>query len=225
MSGLLLNRVYIHKKQRYYVFDKKLSGRKFLYSMSKVLTSGAISSKVIQKSYTKGAFKIQADKVEVRVTKSKIKRNPFANDKKAFDELVTRALILTDDFVSHSNNKELKIKIAKLVYASIYFKKQVKTTKGVFVRNYNLRDFSKAMGHTRHEYFYRWVGNLLKSYFTPEKFNVAIPDMADSTLVSSLENFKLYRASLKGFNKSLDLMLKKNLQAYTKEFKARGLSL
>ena len=215
---LKINKVYVFEGDTYLFVHSvsKKSGRN-IYTVSKVNRYGELGRKQKVK-FKRGKFKEAKDvKVKIYVVVPK-------KDKQKIQwlEVVKNAkeqLLKLGNETKLDAKKEIRNEIAKLAVASIYYQNAESGD------CFNLRDFAKGLGYKRYATLYRWVGNYFKMLYTKNKYEVAIKEAADSTIVQSYNRIQDYWSGLYGYNKDIDFVLKKDLKAYAKELKERGLSI
>lgn len=210
--------VYIYKNQSYiYIIDcKKQSGR-LRYTGAKIGQDGTIGKRFKFKA-ERGAYK-EASEYTVHI-QVKLPKKDY--EKVKFDSLVSRASDIIQDHLKSGNrvtSKKQRHDIAQLAVACIALHNKD------LGRGYNLRDFAKGLRFKDYKKLYRWVIDFYKKYYTLDKFEIALPKAANSTIIGNFRRLNQFWDALYGFNAEFNEMLETNYKAYSKEMNRRGLSL
>ena len=213
---LKIGKVYKYKNNYYiYVADKSKYRGRNTYKVHRVLANGTLG-KEKKIFYRRGDYKLEKN-VEIDITILLPKKT---RDDIHFLDLVQRSKqMLVELAAVKGKNQDLKKHISRNALASCAF---YNSEKG----NYNtLRDFARAIGLKSPAKLYNWMALYLSSIYTEKRYKSEIPNASDATIMSSVTNYSKRWKSYHGISKKLDPIFERDMQAYLKEFKDRGMAL
>lgn len=214
---LRLNKVYLYRDTPYLIVGYKQIDDRIYYLGYQFYKNGALgkfkqlryrNDLILQKKYA-------VLSPRVRVLKPEGQKSQWLSVIKAAKNNIRNLKSVE----SITEKEEIRLEIGRLAIASIYFQNK---SSG---KRYNLRDFAKGLGLTRYTSLYRYVLKFLESKFTDDKYNNAITDAADSTIIKSIRQIDEYWDGLYGFNKHIDNCLELNFQMYLTEARYRNLGI
>lgn len=211
---LKIGKVYLYKDDFYlFICEKRKYDGKVSYLTRKVLTSGKLSKKFFRVKYTKSNFSLTDFGVDITIN------IPVPNVNKIhYDNLVQMALVAVKRF-NRWEKSEDAIEIGRLAWASVGI---YNTEKQKFP---TIKDFGEHLLDLTWATFYKCIDVYASSLFTKEKYQFALPDSADTTIMGCIFNYQLFGKSYLNISKRITKLVMNDIKEYNKHLRLRGLNM
>lgn len=212
MKTLEIGSVYLYNNKTYlFVKNKFRREKRIIFELVKLRSDGSFGQSTLMKFKADMFKKVDSVKVEVRihvprVDSHKIQYEALVEEVHEYLQLFKKKKI---------SKKDARYKMAQncLTAITLYNKEDE--------RNYNLRDFAKSLEMKRYLKAYQWVASTMTERVHQDAKNAA--SLSDRSVNMIYNNYRKYLPSMAGFNKDLNLIIKKNIKLIIQEKKKRGI--